>query len=78
MIYLLGIDKNGKIIARLCSVFDKKLVSATNIMHHWAGRNSRGVTQFIGTTLTDILLSEDRTSIDNQTASNFLNQLLAA
>ena len=78
MIYLLGIDKDGKIIARLCSVFDKRLVEATNIMHHWAGRNSRGVAQFIGSSLTDILLSEDKTIIKKDLAEDFLGRLVNA
>ena len=76
MIYLLGIDKDGKIIARLCSVFDRRLIEATSIMHHWAGRNSRGVAQFMGSSLTDILLSADRTTIDDDSAKRFLNKLI--
>lgn len=78
MIYSLGIDKDGKIIARLCSVFDKRLVEATNIMHHWAGRNSRGVAQFIGSSLTYILLSEDKTIIRKDLAEDFLDRLVNA
>ncbi len=78
MIYLLGIDKEGKIIARLCSVFDERLVKATNIMHHWAGRNSRGVAQFIGSSLSDILLSVDKTEIKDEPAKDFLEKLINA
>lgn len=78
MIYLLGIDKDGKIIARLCSVFDKRLIEATNIMHHWAGRNSRGVAQFMGSSLTNILLSTDKTTIDDDLAEEFLQKLIVA
>ena len=55
MIYLLGIDENGQIVARLCSSFDERLIDAINIQHHWAGRNTRGVTQFVGHTLKEIL-----------------------
>jgi len=78
MIYLLGIDKDGSIIARLCSVFDDRLVSATNIIHHWAGRNSRGVAQFIGSSLTDILLSDDKTVINANSAKTFLDKMIAS
>ena len=77
MIYLLGIDEDGTIICRLCSVFDKRLVDATNIIHHWAGRNSRGVAQFIGKSLLGILLSDDKTEIDNDEAIIFLNKLVS-
>lgn len=55
LIYLLGIDEDGKIVSRLCSAFDDRLLDATNVIHHWAGRNTRGVAQFIGTALTKIL-----------------------
>lgn len=52
MIYLVGIGERGEIITRLCSVFDSRLIKATMVQPHWAGRNSRGVAQFLGTALT--------------------------
>lgn len=76
MIYLLGIDDNGKITARLCSAFDNRLVDATNIIHHWAGRNSRGVAQFIGHALTQILNDENATTIDDDIAKKFIADLI--
>lgn len=76
MIYLLGIDDDGRIIARLCSAFDNRLVDATNIVHHWAGRNSRGVAQFIGHALTQILNEKNGTVIDKKKATTFLTQLI--
>ena len=76
MIYLLGIDENGKIVARMCSVFDKRLIPATNIIHHWAGRNSRGVAQFIGHALTNILDEENYSEIDAEQAKGFINRLI--
>lgn len=76
MIYLLGIDDNGTIIAQLCSVFDQRLVEATNIIHHWAGRNSRGVAQFIGHVLTQILNDKNGTLISETKARNFLSELI--
>lgn len=76
MIYLLGIDDDGTIIARLCSAFDNRLVDATNIIHHWAGRNSRGVAQFIGHALTRILNDKNGTTINKSSAEKFLSDLI--
>ena len=76
MIYLLGIDKNGKIVARLCSALDTRLIEATNVIHHWAGRNSRGVAQFLGHGLTAILEDKKNSIIDEDKASDFLTKLM--
>ncbi|MBQ8429676.1 MAG: hypothetical protein IJX30_06230 [Clostridia bacterium] len=72
MIYLLGIDDNGKIVASLCSCFDKRLLRATSVQHHWAGRNTRGVTQFLGAGLREILDCKENSTIDNESAKEFL------
>jgi len=76
MIYLLGIDENGKTFARLCSIYDERLIHNTNVIHHWAGRNSRGVAQFIGLGLTQILEEEDKTVVSKQLAKAYLEQLI--
>lgn len=76
MIYLLGIGDEGEIISRLCSVFDTRLINNTHIIHHWAGRNSRGVAQFIGTGLTQILTDDNRINISDEIATEFLKELI--
>ncbi len=76
MIYLLGINDDGAIIARLCSAFDRRLVEATNVIHHWAGRNSRGVAQYIGHALTQILNDNNDTDIDEYVAREFVKDLI--
>lgn len=76
MIYILGIDENGEIIARLCSAYDKRLILATNIIHHWAGRNSRGVAQFLGSALAEILNDAPKNQIDETEAKEFLISLI--
>ena len=75
MIYLIGINEEKEITATLCSVFDKRLVAATNIIHHWAGRNSRGVTQFNGIAL-ECILSEADSVIDEEIAVNHLQNMM--
>ena len=76
MIYILGIDENGKITSRLCSVFDERLIENTSIIHHWAGRNRRGVAQFKGEALSQILLEKNFPVVDEQAAKRFLTMLI--
>ena len=76
MIYLLGVDDKGNIVARLCSAFDHRLIDGTNVQHHWAGRNTRGVTQFVGNALKEILADNSGTIIDNKKAEAFIEELI--
>lgn len=76
MIYLLGIDHKGTAIARLCSVFDRRLVDATYVIHQWSGRNSRGTAQFVGHALKQILNDENETLIEEEKARDFITDLI--
>ena len=76
MIYLLGIDEHKSIVARLVSAFDDRLICATNLQQHWAGRNSRGVAQFNGKALVTILEQKNGSAIDHNEAQAFLKQLI--
>lgn len=76
MIYLLGIGESGEIVARLCSIYDARLIRNTNVIHHWAGRNSRGVAQFIGTGLVQIFSEEDGTIVSEKLAKTYLQKLI--
>lgn len=76
MIYLLGINENRDIIARLVSAFDCRLIGATNLQQHWAGRNSRGVAQFNGKALVAILAQDNGSTIHHVEAQAFLKQLI--
>lgn len=76
MIYLLGIGEHGEIVARLCSAYDHRLIEATNVIHHWAGRNTRGVAQFLGSALTQILDEPNGSAIDSSKATTFLQGLI--
>lgn len=78
MFFLVGIDQDNRIKTRLVSVFDETLLESTHFQHHWAGRNSRGVAQFNGHVLDEILDS-DRDyvpSINIAHATDFINNLL--
>ena len=76
MIYILGIDENKNIVARLVSAFDDRLIGATNLQQHWAGRNSRGVAQFNGKVLVEILKQGNGSHINPIEAEAFLKHLI--
>lgn len=75
MIYIVAIDSNKNIRTRLCSMYNKQLLSGTRIIKHWAGRNSRGVTQYDGKSLEELVDHFDA-DIDVEAASNFLDRCL--
>lgn len=76
--FFIGIDENGIMNTILCSVYHSQLIEATRVQHHWAGRNSRGVTQFVGKDINDMLREEKfKNNIDKSKATIFLEKLLA-
>lgn len=75
LIYVVAIDKDGKIQTQLCSMFNQQLLSGTRIMEHWAGRNSRGGTQYEGKVLEDIVENFD-SSIDYTKSQEFITTCL--
>lgn len=77
MIFLIEVDDVGNLSTRLCSVFQKNLIDGTRRQNHWAGRNSRGVMQFNGKVLSEILKSTD-VEIDENKACLFLDNLLSS
>lgn len=73
--YLIGIDRVQKnIYTSLVSILDSSLLDATRIQFHWAGRNSRGVTQ-LSSDLSAIFSSRFREEIDVPKARAFLLSL---
>ncbi|GHS85772.1 hypothetical protein AGMMS49957_02580 [Synergistales bacterium] len=76
MIYFVGIDYTQKTIkTKLVSMFQNTLISNTVIQAHWAGRNSRGVSQFNGEAIKSIILNETNT-IDATSATRFLEKIV--
>lgn len=76
LIFIVAIDKNERISTRLCSMYNRQLLSSTRIISHWAGRNSRGVTQYLGKALEDVVFFFDN-SIDREESYRFLDRCLA-
>ena len=64
LFYFIGINEEGHYKSELCSVYDKKLIEATVLQHHWAGRATRGVAQFKGDALSKILNDESTDGSD--------------
>jgi hypothetical protein len=76
LIYVVAIDEQKNITTRLCSMYNRQILNGTRIIKHWAGRNSRGVTQYDGTALESIVFNYDR-SIDDNDTINFIQNCLA-
>ncbi len=74
LFYFIGIDAEKIFNNILISVFQKDLLKSTILLRHWAGRNSRGVTQFEGTTIRK-LLETPSTIIDKKMAREFIQKL---
>ena len=76
LFFFVGINDVAVTNTCLVSVFQKDLLGGTVYLKHWAGRNSRGVTQFMGKTI-DGLLNNPSKLIDKERAVEFLNKLVA-
>ena len=78
LFFFVGIDENEIFKTLLCSVYHDKLIDNTILQFHWAGRNSRGVAQFNGVAIDEMLKEADfRNKIDIDKANSFLRKLLA-
>lgn len=75
LIYVVAIDENKKISTKLCSIFNRQILSGTRIIEHWAGRNSKGVTQYDGTALENAVSNFDN-FIDMTAAKDFIEHCL--
>lgn len=75
LVYVVAIDEDKTIQTRLCSMFNRQLLSGTRINKLWAGRNSRGVTQYEGKALEAIVEDFDF-EIDYEASQNFITDCL--
>lgn len=77
LFFFIGVDDNSIFKTLLCSVYHRKLIDNTILQFHWAGRNTRGVAQFNGTAIGEMLKEENFTNdICTDKAKEFLKQLL--
>ncbi|HXC44635.1 MAG TPA: hypothetical protein VNY51_14080 [Candidatus Dormibacteraeota bacterium] len=74
--FFVGIDlAKHSISTRLVSVLDSAILKATRVQFHWAGRNSRGVTQLTGD-LGGIFAPTFRETVSLAEAETFLRMLV--
>ena len=77
LFYFIGINPCEIFKATLTSMFETRLISGTLLLRHWAGRNSRGVTQLEGKIITDIL-NNPSNMIDVKQANKLLQRMIDA
>jgi hypothetical protein len=76
LLYILVIDiDNNTIRGALVSPLHPKVINASRIQHHWAGRNTRGVIQFSGD-IAGVIDDNDPLMISKPEASVFLGLLI--
>jgi hypothetical protein len=76
MFYFVGVDPARIVNTVLVSMFQRDLLGATILLKHWAGRNSRGVSQFEGRVINQII-ENPSSEIDESKANAFLERVVA-
>lgn len=76
MFYFVGVEPGKIVNTVLVSMFQARLLESTILLKHWAGRNSRGVSQFEGKTISHLILLPE-TAINEEKAIRFLHEILA-
>lgn len=76
MFYFVGVDPGRIVDTVLVSMFQRELLEATILLRHWAGRNSRGVSQFEGKAINR-LIERPSTQIDEAKTQEFLSRVIA-
>lgn len=76
MFYFVGVDATRIVNTVLVSMFEASLLKCTILLRHWAGRNSRGVTQFEGKTINRLIVSPT-SNIDEMDSVSFVKELIA-
>ena len=72
----IGLDIiEGHVYVQIVSILDKTILGTTRVQFHWAGRNSRGVTQLTGN-LSVLFDSSFKEHIDIAVATRFLQRLI--
>lgn len=75
MFYFIGIEPNKIVNSVLISMFQTNLLNGTVVLRHWAGRNSRGVTQFEGH-IIDELIRNPNNDISEDESKKFLQKII--
>lgn len=74
--FFVGIDPNVRAVRTgFASTLDEKVINATHVQFHWAGRNSRGVTQ-LTRDMSAVFAPGFREQVDAAHARVFLQELI--
>jgi len=74
--FFIGLNLETQTLStRLISILDTSILNATRIQFHWAGRNSKGVTQLTGD-ISPIFSAGYRETVDDAQAKSFLQMLI--
>jgi hypothetical protein len=76
LFYFVGVDPGRIVNTVLVSMFQQKLLGATILLKHWSGRNSRGVSQFEGQAINQ-LIDRPQQAIDEGQSISFLERIIA-
>lgn len=77
LFFFIGIDEYSIFKTILCSVYHSKLVKNTILQFHWAGRSTRGVAQFNGAAIDEILKENSfQNKIDKDMCETFLQSII--
>ena len=76
LFYFVGVDATKIVSTVLVSMFESRLLASTIVLRHWAGRNSRGVTQFEGKAI-NALIASPASLIAQDASIVFLRKLVA-
>lgn len=75
MFYFVGVEPAKIVNTVLVSMFQERLLNSTILLKHWAGRNSRGVSQFEGKAISQLVLSPE-IRINEENSIKFLKNVL--
>ena len=76
MFYFVGIDFDKIFNPVLVSMFHDKVLDNTVFIKHWAGRNSRGVSQLNGKKIKELFTDKTTTNITLNKSIEFLNNII--
>lgn len=76
MFYFVGIDLDEILDPVLVSMFHDKVLDNTILIKHWAGRNSRGVSQLNGKKIKELFTDNTKTNVSLDKSIEFLNNII--
>jgi hypothetical protein len=76
MFYFVGIDFNKILNPVLVSMFHDKVLNNTIFIKHWAGRNSRGVSQLNGAKIKELFTDNHSSNINLENSVAFLKEVI--